>query len=408
MLVSLLGDGIYLVAVPFAVLGLGGGAQDIAFVGLAWSLGMVAFLLLGGLLADRQDKRRQLLGADVVRMLAVALVGGLQLGGVLEVWHVVALSFVFGAGEGLSGPALGAIVPELVPDHVLVQANALQQSLDPVALRFVGPALGGVAVAVLDPGGALLVDAATFAVSLAALLAMGARPPARAGDEPAEPLRTQVRVAVAFIRGQVWLWATLLMSALALLAFLGPSEVLLPLRVKEDLHAGSGTFGVVLAAEGIGAVLATLAVGQLGMPRREITTLYWLWGIAGFALCGYALADATWQLVACSFLFGIFGGAGNPIWATMMQVRVPANLRGRVASLDWLVSTALTPLSFAITGPLAAAFGAAPVLLWGGLVAGGATLVMLYVIPGLRAEDGGLERAQAEPSSEAMSLANAG
>lgn len=407
-LVSLLGDGIYLVAVPFAVLGLGGGAQDIALVGLAWSIGIVAFLLLGGLLADRHDKRRQLLGADAIRMVAVAVAGALQLGGALEIWHVVALSAIFGAGEGLSGPALGAIVPELVPEHVLVQANALQHSLQPVALRFVGPALGGAAVALLDPGGALLVDAATFAVSIAALLTMRARPPLRSADDAAEPpLRAQLREGFAFVRSQVWLWATLLMSALALLAFYGPSEVLLPLRVSHDLHGTAGAFGLVLAAEGIGSVAATLVVGQLGMPRREITVLYWVWGIAGFALCGFALATAVWQLVACSLVFGIFSGAGNPIWATLMQVRVPPALRGRVASVDWLVSVGLTPVSFALTGPLAAAFGAVAVLLWAGILAGGATLVVLYAAPGLRAEDGGLARAQAESSDE-MSLANAG
>lgn len=414
-LVSLLGDGIYLVAVPFAVIGLGGGAQDIALVGLAWSLGIVGFLLAGGLLADRQDKRRQLLWADAIRMAAVAAAGALQLGGALEIWHVIALSFVFGAGEGLSGPALGAIVPELVPEHVLVQANALQQSLEPVALRFVGPALGGAAVALLDPGGALLVDAATFAVSIAALLSMRPRPPLREAGAAEPPLRTQLREGFAFVRSQVWLWATLLMAALSLMAFLGPSEVLLPLRVSDDLHATAGAFGLVLAAEGIGSVVATLVVGQLGMPRREITTLYWLWGIAGFALCGYALAGAVWQLVAFSLVFGIFSGAGNPIWATLMQVRVPAGLRGRVASLDWLVSVALTPVSFAITGPLAAAFGTVAVLLWAGILAGGFTLATLYLAPGLRAEDGGLARAEAEaaaaagqPSSDAMSLANAG
>ena len=138
-LVSLLGDGIYLVALPFTVLGLGGGAGSLSLVGLAWSLGMVGFLLAGGLLADRYDKRRQLLIADALRLVAVGTAGGLSLGGVLEIWHMVALGFVFGAGEGLTGPAMGAIVPELVPGSMLVQANALQGSLRPIALRSGGP-----------------------------------------------------------------------------------------------------------------------------------------------------------------------------------------------------------------------------------------------------------------------------
>jgi MFS family permease len=410
-LVSLLGDGIYLVALPFAVLDLDGSATDLALVGFAWSLGMVGFLLLGGLAADRYDKRRQLLVSDVVRLAAVGAIGGLSLGGALEIWHLLVLGFVFGAGEGLSGPAMGAIVPELVPADGLVQANALQGSLRPIALRFAGPGLGGVAVALLDTGGALVVDAGTFAVSIACLLAMGARVPVHEGEH--EPLRSQLREAARFVRGQTWLWATLVMASIALLFFYGPVEVLVPVRIDDELGGGAGDFGVVLAAAGIGATIGTVALGHFGMPRREVTALYWVWGVAGFFLVGYAFADAVWQLVACSFCFGLFEGVGNPIWSTMMQVRVPVAMRGRVSSLDWLVSVGLTPVSFALTGPLAAALGPAAVLCVAGLVAGGGTLAILYVVPGLRAEDGGSARAQAAgrdqpPMSEPMSPANVG
>jgi DHA3 family tetracycline resistance protein-like MFS transporter len=419
-LVSLLGDGIYLVALPFAVLGLGGGAAALALVGLAWSVGILGFLIAGGLLADRYDKRRQLLVADAIRLVAVGTAAALSLGGVLEIWHLVALGFVFGAGEGLSGPAMSAIIPELVPGEELVQANALVQTLKPIALRFVGPALGGLAVAVLDTGGALLVDAGSFAVSIACLLGMQARSPAHEGQH--EPLLRQVREAGAFVRGQTWLWATLIMAALALLVFYGPTEVLLPLRVSHDLGGTAGQFGLILAAEGVASVIGTVIIGQLGMPKREITVLYWVWGLAGFALIGYALVDAVWQLALCTFAFGLFSGAGNPIWATLMQVRVPVALRGRVASLDWMVSVGLTPVSFALTGPAAALFGAQAVLLVAGVIAGGITVVMLYAISGLRAEDGGIARAQAAaaargeaagggpqpPSNDPRSLANVG
>ncbi|MCW2994577.1 MAG: transporter [Conexibacter sp.] len=398
-LVSLLGDGIYLVALPFTVLDLGGGAGSLSLVGLAWSLGMVGFLLAGGLLADRHDKRHQLLVADALRLLAVGTAGALSLGGVLEIWHMVALGFVFGAGEGLSGPAMGAIVPELVPAPLLVQANALQGSLRHIALRLAGPGLGGAVVALVGTGGALLVDAGTFAASIACLLAMRARIPVHEGEH--EPLRVQLREAATFVRGQVWLWATLIMAAVALLFFLGPTEVLLPIRMDDDLGASAGSFGLVLAAGGLGATLGAVLVGQLGMPKREITVLYWVWGLAGFFLCGYAIAGTVWLLVLFSFAFGLFSGAGDPIWSTLMQVRVPVALRGRVASLDWLVSVGLTPISFALTGPAAAAFGAGPVLLVAGLVAGAVTCGMLYVIPGLRAQDGGIARALAEEQAAA-------
>ncbi|HEY4097784.1 MAG TPA: MFS transporter [Baekduia sp.] len=392
-LVSLLGDGIYLVALPFAVLDLSGSATSLSLVGTAWAIGMVGFLIAGGLLADRYDKRRQLLVADTVRLLAVGLAGGLSLGGVLEVWHLVVLSFVFGAGEGLSGPAMGALIPELVPDDALVEANALQGSLRPVALRLAGPALGGLVVALVDTGGALIVDAATFAVSIGCLLAMRARIPVHEGEY--EPLRAQLREAAGFVRTETWLWATLIMAAVAVLFFLGPTEVLVPLRIQQHLGGSAGDFGLVLAAGGVGATVGTFALGHRGMPRREISVLYWLWGLAGFALCGYAFANEIWQLVMVSLAFGLLSGGGNPIWATLMQVRVPIALRGRVASLDWLVSLGTTPISFALTAPAAALFGSQSVLLVSGLVAGGVTIVALYAIPGLRAEDGGVARARA-------------
>lgn len=393
-LVSLLGDGIYFVAVPFAMLELSDSPVALSALGVAWSIGMLAFLLAGGLLADRYDKRRQLLIADAVRLVAVGLAGGLSLAGNLEIWNLVALAFVYGAGEGLSGPALGSIVPELVPQEILVEANALTGSMRPLAMRLAGPALGGAAVAVAGTGGALLIDAATFAVSMACLLAMRARAPVGGG---AEPLRVQVAQATTFVRSQTWLWATLGMSALALLVFMGPVEVLLPYRVEHDLDSTATAFGVVLAAGGLGTIVGTVAVGQAGMPGRPITFLYWVWGLATFGLCGYALASDVWHLVVASCFFGVLSGAGNPVWATLIQVRVPPELRGRVSSLDWLVSVALTPVSFGLVGPIAQLAGAQATLMAAGLIGGLGTLAALYVVPGLRAEDRPLNPEPAGP-----------
>lgn len=411
-LVSLLGDGIFLVALPFALLDLGGTAGDLALFGVFWQVGLVGFLLLGGIVADRYDKRRQLLASEAVRLLAVGTMAGLSLGGALEIWHLWALAFVFGAGDGFAAPATGTIVPELVPEERLVQANSLQGSLRHVALRLIGPGLGGVVVAVAGTSGAFVVDAGTFVVAIACLLGMRSRGPVHEGEH--EPLRDQLREAAGFVKRETWLWATLVMAGISILAFLGPAEVLLPIRIDEELGGGASAFGVVLAAAGVGATIGSITVGQLGIPRREITALYWFWGLAGFALIGYAFADAVWQLIVAAFLFGLGSGAGDPIWTTLMQVRVPVALRGRVASLDWLVSLGLSPVSFGLTGPLAAVVGPAAVLTGAGVIAGGATLLGLYVIPGLRAEDGGIARAaaaaegQPPPTSAPRSAANVG
>jgi DHA3 family tetracycline resistance protein-like MFS transporter len=381
-LISLLGDGIYLVALPFAVLAISGSPATLSLVGVAWSIGMLGFLLVSGVLSDRGDKRRILLLADVVRLSALLVAGVLALSDALEVWHLVGLGLVYGIGEGLSGPAMGSIVPELVPEEALVQANALERSLRPIAMRLVGPALGGAAVAALGTGGALLLDAGTFAVSMVCLVAMRARPLTH--PPSTEPLRAQLREAATFVRSQTWLWATLLMAALALLVFLGPVEVLLPFRVSQQLGASAGAFGLVLASMGAGSTVGAMTIGHFGLPRRPVTFLYWTWGVATLALCGYALANAVWQLVIFGFLFGLLGGFGDPIWSTLMQSRVPPALRGRVASMDWLVSVGLTPLSFALVGPVAALVGIQTTLMAGGLLGFAGAMAILYLVPGVR------------------------
>jgi MFS family permease len=134
--------------------------------------------------------------------------------------------------------------------------------------------------------------------------------------------------------------------------------------------------------------------GHAGLPRRPITVLYWVWGLATIALCGYAVADAVWQLVLCALWFGVFGGIGDPIWSTLMQTRVPPQLRGRVASMDWLVSVGLTPVSFALVGPVAALAGAQTTLFAAGLLGFAGVIATLYLVPGLREP-----RVTAQPAS---------
>src|SRR4029453_11731179 len=103
-----------------------------------------------------------------------------------------------------------------------------------------------------------------------------------------------------FVRGRVWLWGTLASAAIAYLVFLGPTEVLLPYVVKNELHASAGTFGIVLAAGGIGAVGAAAIMGHRGHPRRDVTFMYATWTLATLAVAGYGLATVAWQLMlAC-------------------------------------------------------------------------------------------------------------
>src|SRR4051794_4926179 len=226
--VSLIGDGIYFVAIAWQVYELSNSPEALSIVGFAWMAPQVALLLLGGVLADRYPRRRLLLVADGVRFVALALLAALVLSDALDLWHMIVLVAVYGSGEALFGPAFNSIVPELVPDEQLVQANALDQVVRPLAFRLLGPAVGGAIVGVAGAGPAFAIDALTFLVSGAALLAMRHRGASRGRGRGLRHVIGELREGLAFARSQTWIWATLLAAALQLLCFWGPMEVLLP------------------------------------------------------------------------------------------------------------------------------------------------------------------------------------
>jgi MFS family permease len=399
MCVSLLGDGVFLVAMAWQVYALSNAPTALALVGVTMTVPTIVFLLLGGVVSDRLDRRRIMLGADLARGLAVGLMALLALTGNLALWHVAVLVAVYGAGQAFFSPAFDAIVPEVLPAGELAQANALDQFVRPIALRLAGPALGGLTIEALGSGAAFALDAASFAVSAIALLAMVPRPRAVAGVSAT--VSDDVRAGLRYIRGHVWLWATFASAALAYLLFMGPAEVLLPYIVKNDLHGSAADLGVVFAAGGVGSVGCAVVMGQRGLPRRDVTFMYLTWTLATVAVAGYGFATSVWQLMLASLAFNALETAGTIVWATIKQRHVPTALLGRVSSLDWLISIGLLPLSFALTGPVSGAIGAQETLIAAGVLGGLVTFAAL-LLPGMRDIEG------SAPVAETPSVASAG
>jgi len=389
--VSLIGDGIYYVAIAWQVYELSNAPTALSLVGVAWSVPMVLFLVGGGVVADRFDRRRVLVAADLARALSIGAIGTLSVLGALELWHVVVLVVLFGIGEAFFGPAYGAIVPDIVPERLLVEANSLNQLVEPIGWRLLGPALGGWAVHAFGTGEAILLNAASFLLSA---LAVGLMRTKRAVERPpggAASLRDEIAEGFGFVRAHVWLWGTLVAAALGLLLFMGPYEVLVPFLVKNELGGSAEDLGLVFAVGGVGAALAALVLGQRGLPRRQVTFMYATWTASIAALAGYGAATELWHAMAASLVGGAGFTAGIIVWTTLMQRLVPAELLGRVTSFDWLVSVSLMPISFALTGPIAEAVGTRTTLLVAGLVGAPLTLVFLF-LPGMRATERATER----------------
>src|SRR5262245_4863285 len=382
MTASLFGDGIFYVALAWQAYELSNTPSALSTIGVAMTIPHVVFLLAGGVVSDRFDRRRVMMAADGLRAIAVGAMGVLALTGGLQLWHMWVLAGVFGAGTAFFGPAFDAIVPGLVPGDELGRANSLDQLVRPAALRMLGPALGGLIVAAGSAGTAFVVDAGTFAISIGCVALMH-RKASDVEESEHGSVIGDIREGFRYVRSQVWLWGTFLAATLGYLIFWGPSEVLLPFVVRNGMHGSAADLGLIFAIGGIGAMSSAVVMGNRQMPRRNMTFIYVVWTLSTLAIAGYGFARLPWQARAACSVFTALEGAGTIVWATTKGRLVPGRLLGRVSSFDWFISIALVPISYAFTGPVAGAFGAQPTLVGAGLIGGAVTLAFLF-LPGLR------------------------
>ena len=382
--VSLLGDGFFYVALAWQVYEISNVPTALSVVWVAWTLPSVIFLLIGGAFSDRYDRRRLMIGADIVRALAIGAMGVLSIAGLLEIWHIAALIAFVGLGDAFFNPASTAIVPDLVREEDLPQANALIGTVRPLMVRLVGPAMAGMVVAAVGSGAAFVVDGASFLVSAVAIGAIRRRPMhVEPGGRGVRHTFRQVSEGLAFVKRTPWLWATLVSAMLSLLVFFGPVETLVPFLVKNRLNLGPEALGLIFAFGGVGAISMALLIGQAGLPRKRITIMYAAWSFGVVLMAIYGVMTELWHALLASFAMHALFQLGQVIWTTLLQTLVPRRLLGRVTSVDWLVSTGLVPVSFALTGPAAEAFGAANTMVAAALL-GGLLMGMLLFVPGVR------------------------
>jgi MFS family permease len=383
MTLSLLGDGVLLVALAWQTYELSNRPAAMALVGVALTVPQIVLVLFGGVICDRLERRRLMIGADIIRGASLAVVAWLSISDALQVWHMVVFAAVYGAASAFFMPAFEALVPQLVPPQRLTEANALDQFMRPAMLWLLGPAVGGVLIGTAGTGWAFALDAATFAFSTACLLRLTPAPPEPKGDLTLRVVFTDLKQGFTFVRSKPWLWVTFMAATLTYLLFLGPTEVLLPYLVKNELGGDARDLGLILAAGGVAALAAAFLIGQTGLPRRTMTFTYLAWAIATLAVAGYGLAHSRWQAMCAAALISGFEALGAVAWVTTKQRLIPPELLGRVSSFDWFISISLVPVSYAITAPIAAAIGTRQTLVGAGALGAAITLGFLF-LPGVR------------------------
>jgi DHA3 family tetracycline resistance protein-like MFS transporter len=380
MTISMIGDGIYLVAIAWQVLQIENRPGALALVGIAWSLPQVALVLASGALSDRLDRRVLMIAGDLIRFFAIGTLGILSLSGQLTIPRILILVLFYGAGQAVFQPSFQSITPVIVPGDLLVQANSLAQLVRPFAMTLIGPLVGGVLVAWFSAGVAFLVDATTFLFSMLMILLMRTRHQARPEDERSGSFLGEIADGLRYVRRTRWLVIAMVAATVSLLAVWGPWEVLVPVVVRNDLGGQASSLGLVFGAGGVGAVVVAAFFGQRGgLPRKPLTAMYLAWALGMFGTAGFGVVTTVWQAMAVAFVTEGSIAYLVVVWVTLVQRLVPDRLLGRVFALDWMISTMGVPLSFAITGPTAEAIGHDATLIWAGVVGGTVTIAFMLV-----------------------------
>jgi MFS family permease len=337
-------------------------------VGAAQAVALVVLSPLGGVLADRWDRRRLLQASQGVAMLAALGMAAVTLAGVVQAWHVVAGVLVTTAAATFDQPCRQALVPALVPRDVLPAAIALLNPSREVAV-LTGPAIGGVLIAVSGPGLVYLLDGITYAVLVLVLVAVRVPPLRRADDGPPPSIRADMAEGIRYVRRQPIIWS--LCGLDLLLTVFGAYRVLLP-AFSDMLGIGPAGYGLLSAAPSLGALLATYGIVQLVSRSRRLGRALLVSTIAyGLVAIAFAQAWALAAVLVFALLLGVFDATATTIRHAAVQLETPDELRGRVQSLYQITSRGGPALGDVVIGVVAGVVG--PVI---ALTAGAAVPVL--------------------------------
>ena len=343
--VSSFGDNVQNVAMPFQLLALGATPLQLGIAVAIDTAASIAFLLVGGAIADRVPRRTLIIASDVLGGCVVGIVALLSATGQLRIEHVYVAAVALGAADAFLRPAYTAIIADLVPADVLRAGNAARL-LGRSLARIAGPTVGGLAVAFGGPALAFGINTLTFVFSFATL--MLATPVRRILASTTSLIR-DIREGFGYVFSVRWIWTTITYFMLVNVAYVGQSGVMTPLLVRDVLSGNAETFGVLISAYGVGTIVASVVVAQLTI-RRPGRLLFAFELLAAICVLAIGLVPILPAVVVFMALTGVGLASSTVIWEAMLQRHVPENLLGRVASIDLLGNSLINPI-----GPLAAA-----------------------------------------------------
>lgn len=384
-LISYTGDWMEQVSLNWLVLSLNGSAWDLGLLNFFRLAPLLALSLIGGVIADRMDRRQLLMRTQIAAMLLSFATAALVYSPWLSLWPLLVLSTLRGALLSFDRPARQSLIPGLVPREHVANAVALHSALRNFT-RIFGPSVGGVLIALVGVGGSFLVNAFSFIAVIVALLLMRV-PPRKVSVGAHGTLRSGIGEGFKYVRSEPTIGAILLLTLVPMVFGL-PYQTLVPVFARDVLDVGSVGYGLLSAAGGVGALIGAIGMAYFGRVTGQGLVL----GAFAFGVGLVGFASSPWFALSLSLL--VLVGFCNQVYMTtantLLQSLVPDELRGRVMSI-YLMDRGLIPMGSLIAGGLAVVLGAPLTLAAMGAICAGLALAAAPRIAPIRDQGMGTE-----------------
>jgi predicted MFS family arabinose efflux permease len=360
------------VAQSWLVLEMTGSAFYLGLIGFLGDLPILLFSLIGGVVADRFDRRKLLLGSQYTQMTSAFILTALVLAGRVRVWHMLVLVFISGTGQSFGGPAYQALIPGLVKREDVPNAIALN-SIQFNLARVIGPLLAGVTMAAAGAAACFALNGVSFIAVIISLYIIRAtfRP-----EKTRDSIMAGMRTGFSYIKSRGALWQLSVLGFIS--TFCGiPLLTLLPVFAKDIFHTGATGYSHLLATSGAGAITGALLYAGLSKREQHGVLALRVQIVFALLLLGFAISRNLWLSYAALFLAGVCLITLFSAITSLVQLNVAEELRGRVMSIFMLAFRGGMPLGNLVTGYLAARFSPSAALISGSVLLGATALAFL-------------------------------
>ena len=356
--IFVLGSSAFPIVLAVTVLDRGGGASALGLILAARVLAGTLFMLIGGVWADRLPRKWIMIGADSFRAgicILLVVISSHQ----MPLWAIGLLVFLMGLGDAFGQPAGTAIVPSLLPDHLLPAGNVAKGIVGKVG-TIVGPGLGGLAIAIFGADWTFAIIGASFLIATSMILRIHEKPRQEILEDKPTFL-FELKEGFKLVWEIKWIAASIAMASFQLMVIVAAETVLLPVITRREFHTDS-VFAISAAMFSLGGGLSALAAIKFKTKRPGFVAI-WLWSLFAIAPLVLAFPISPTFVIVGYFFAGLSIGGWEAYWVTSVQREVPQDMQGRVFSIDYVGSGGLMPIGMALVGPAVALMGERPFLI---------------------------------------------